>query len=92
MCIVFYLLTFFLRKNYEQEENKISSFECGFFSLNDRRISFSVQFFLFALIFLIFDVVVSLLLPSPIFFDFFGFAFIGVYTFLLVLLIGLYFE
>nr|YP_009500733.1 NADH dehydrogenase subunit 3 [Lanthanaphalara mira]AWU48954.1 NADH dehydrogenase subunit 3 [Lanthanaphalara mira] len=45
---------------------KMSPFECGFDILSSSRISFSIQFFTVALMFLIFDVEISILIPVPL--------------------------
>jgi len=48
------------------QEWKWSPFECGLRSATPQHIPFSIQFFLVAILFLVFDVEISLLVPYPI--------------------------
>lgn len=88
LLLFFYFISFFFLKGGE----KSSSFECGFVNLSDIRNSFSVQFFLFTLIFLVFDIEVSFLLPIPILYYTFFYSYFCIFFFLFVLMVGFFYE
>nr|QZZ18238.1 NADH dehydrogenase subunit 3 [Alebroides salicis] len=76
------------------ETQKSTPFECGFNPLSNKRIPFSIHFFLIAVIFLIFDIEIIIILPMvlTINFSFFHIWLITSILFLLILILGLYYE
>lgn len=57
------ILTLTTREKSLKEREKITPFECGFSPIKKSRAPFSLRFFIITLIFLIFDIEVTLVLP-----------------------------
>lgn len=69
---------------------KNSTYECGMNTFSDAKIQYNMQFFMYAILFLIFDIETIMLFPFAIIFNKLGIlAFIEVTIFVLLLLLGL---
>nr|YP_097187.1 NADH dehydrogenase subunit 3 [Desmognathus fuscus]AAU20624.1 NADH dehydrogenase subunit 3 [Desmognathus fuscus] len=64
ISITLIIIGFWLPMNNPDSE-KLSPYECGFDPLGSARLPFSVRFFLVAILFLLFDLEIALLLPTP---------------------------
>nr|ARO34899.1 NADH dehydrogenase subunit 3 [Corynis lateralis] len=63
ISMIIMLISSLISKKTFNDREKTSPFECGFDPKETPRKSFSINFFLIALIFLIFDVEIALILP-----------------------------
>nr|YP_010305213.1 NADH dehydrogenase subunit 3 [Philonthus spinipes]ULT46830.1 NADH dehydrogenase subunit 3 [Philonthus spinipes] len=91
--IIMMIATIISKKTFMDRE-KSSPFECGFDPKSSARLPFSIQFFLIAVIFLIFDVEITLLIPLILTLkisNLFNYFLIALF-FTIILLIGVYHE
>nr|WOW98989.1 NADH dehydrogenase subunit 3 [Cixiini sp.] len=90
LSMVIYLMS----KKSKMDREKSSPFECGFSAMSSARIPFSIHFFLIAMIFLMFDVEITLMLPISYSSKFLNLKewFLSSMTILILVLYGLYHE
>ena len=82
-----------LAARQKPDAEKLSSYECGFDTFSDSRNEFDVQFYLVALLFIIFDLEVAFLFPWAVSLGTIGiFGFISMIIFLGVLTVGFIYE
>nr|AUR39863.1 NADH dehydrogenase subunit 3 [Agonita chinensis] len=93
MIILLMILNFCSKKStFDKEKN--SPFECGFDPKSNTRTPFSINFFLIAIIFLIFDIEIALILPIIIIAktSIISNLIFTMNTFLIILILGLFHE
>nr|ARH54539.1 NADH dehydrogenase subunit 3 [Ontholestes tessellatus] len=91
--IMMFIASIISKKTFMDRE-KSSPFECGFDPKSSSRLPFSIQFFLIAVIFLIFDVEITLLIPLILTLKISNLInyFIITIFFIFILLLGIYHE
>nr|WLG71240.1 NADH dehydrogenase subunit 3 [Rhithrodytes pantaleonii] len=94
IAMIMMMMASIISKKTFMDREKNSPFECGFDPINSSRLPFSLQFFLIAVIFLIFDVEIALLLPMIMIYKISNIMnlLITSFFFIFILLIGLYHE
>nr|YP_010309736.1 NADH dehydrogenase subunit 3 [Epicauta tenella]UMR54853.1 NADH dehydrogenase subunit 3 [Epicauta tenella] len=83
-----------ISKKTTMDREKMSPFECGFDPKSSARLPFSLHFFLIAVIFLIFDVEITLLFPlvMSLKYSSLGNYFVVLTIFIAILVLGLFHE
>lgn len=86
------LLAFWLRPK-RPTPLKQSTYECGLEAIGDVHVQFKVQYYLYALAFVIFDIEVVFLYPWAVAFDQVGlYGLVAASVFLILLFVGLLYE
>jgi NADH-quinone oxidoreductase subunit A len=91
VLILFVVATILAQKNSIVE--KLTSYECGFEPFGDTRELFNIQFYIVAILFMLFDLEIAFIFPWAVNFRFIRL--VGVFTmllFLILLIVGFVFE
>lgn len=92
-CSILLIVAWVVGKKTRKDPQKGSPYECGFDPVGNARKSFSLRYFLLAVIFLIFDVEVVLLFPLVgVLESGVGVGLGSSVVFLVTLLVGLFYE
>lgn len=87
-----FAVSFFLRPK-APSQLKNSPYECGEIIKGDSRVQFNVRYYLFALIFVVFDVEILFTMPWAVVFRQMGVgAYLEMAVFILILAVGLYYA
>nr|QHQ98476.1 NADH dehydrogenase subunit 3 [Quadristernoseta cf. longigynium XFX-2019] len=93
ISLMIYSIFMLLSKLSFNDKENFSPFECGFDQFMTPRNPFSLRFFKITMIFLIFDVEITLILPMILNNNHLNFSFLlSSYTLLLIILFGLLYE
>ena len=83
----------FVFSSRQFDPEKLSAYECGFMPFDDARAQFDVQFYLVAILFIIFDIEILFLFPWSLTFLETGlFGFCSMMLFLFILTVGFVYE
>nr|UBR42855.1 NADH dehydrogenase subunit 3 [Uroleucon sonchi] len=88
IMLILFLIMILINMKMKFNHNKSAPFECGFDPFNKSRLPFSLNFYLIAIIFLIFDIEISIIMPMILNFKmsnmlYFNFMFIMFFMFMI---------
>nr|YP_010271124.1 NADH dehydrogenase subunit 3 [Anchon lineatum]UKB86889.1 NADH dehydrogenase subunit 3 [Anchon lineatum] len=94
LTLLIMMMIMLISKKSMMELQKMSPFECGFNPMSNKRLPFSIHFFMIAIIFLIFDVEIVIIMPmiSTMKLSMIKYWSTTSMSFILMLLMGLYYE
>jgi len=94
ICILLVVLSYIFSLTLIKDSEKLSEYECGFDPFdNATRQPFDVHFYIVGILFLIFDIEITLLFPWITGLQFIGwFGFYTMTIFLIIITIGFYYE
>ena len=93
LAIILFVIVYIITFNSKVDYDKSSSYECGFSPFSETGYRFEIQFFLIAVLFLLFDVEILYLFPIVTSLNEFTVVnFTGVILFFILLAVGLLYE
>nr|YP_009560656.1 NADH dehydrogenase subunit 3 [Gigantometra gigas]AZZ73261.1 NADH dehydrogenase subunit 3 [Gigantometra gigas]AZZ73274.1 NADH dehydrogenase subunit 3 [Gigantometra gigas]AZZ73287.1 NADH dehydrogenase subunit 3 [Gigantometra gigas]AZZ73300.1 NADH dehydrogenase subunit 3 [Gigantometra gigas] len=94
ISMILMMACFMISKKAKNNREKMTPFECGFDPKKSARLPFSMQFFMIAIIFLIFDVEIVIILPTIKMIQMSKMTswFLTTSMFIIILILGLYHE
>nr|YP_010610817.1 NADH dehydrogenase subunit 3 [Paratkina nigrifasciana]WAP91638.1 NADH dehydrogenase subunit 3 [Paratkina nigrifasciana] len=92
--MILYFIILMISKKSIIDLQKSTPFECGFNPMSNKRLPFSIHFFLIAVIFLIFDIEIIIIIPMifTMKYSMILYWMISTILFIFILILGLYHE